>query len=106
MVVAPDSISCQPHQDPVGLGSKLRSLGHDPVVVAGREEIARIQARREFEIAGSYGIAEPQHVDLARPRRNPPHHLVVDLDELADVGKGVAEVVQQLPEVGPRLTFA
>ncbi|HEY5706543.1 MAG TPA: hypothetical protein VIS96_13325 [Terrimicrobiaceae bacterium] len=49
-----------------------------------------------------YGSAEPQHVDLARPRRNPPHDLVVDLDELADVGKRVAEVVQQLSEVGPR----
>ena len=105
VVVAPGSLFCQPHQDPVRLGSKLRSLVQDPVVVASWKEIARIQARGEFEIAGSHGIAEPQHVDLARPRRNPPHNLVVDLDELADVGKGVAEVVQQLSEVGPRLTF-
>jgi len=105
VVVAPGGLVAQPHQDPVRLGSELRSLGHDPVVVASWKEVARIQARREFEIASSYGIAEPRHVDLARPRRNPPHDLVVDLDELADVGKRVAEVVQQLSEVGPRLRF-
>ena len=105
VVVASGSLFCQPREGPVRFGSKLRSLVQDPVVVAGWKEIARIQARGELGIAGSHGIAEPQHVDLARPRRNPPHDLVVDLDELTDVGKGVAEVVQQLSEVGPRLTF-
>ena len=61
--------------------------------------------RRELEIAGRYGIAEPQHVNLARPNRIPPHSLVVDLDELADVGKGMTQVVDQLSQVGVRLTF-
>ena len=105
VVVAPGCFLCQPHEDPVRLGSKPCSLVQDPVVVASWKQIARIEARRELEIAGSQGVAEPQHVDLARPRRNPPHDLVVDLDELADVGKGEAEVVQQLSEVGARLTF-
>ena len=105
VVVAPGSLVCQAPEDPVHLGPKLRSLVHDPVVVATWKEITRIQARGEFEIASSHGIAQPQHVDLARPCRNPPHDHVVDLDELVDVGKGVAEFVQQLSEVGPRLTF-
>ena len=105
VVVAPGSLFCQPHEDPVRLGSKFRSLVQDPVVITSWKEIARIQARGEFEITGRHGIAEPQHVDLGRPRRNPAHDLVVDLDELADIGKGMTEVVQQLSEVGPRLTF-
>ena len=105
VVVAPASLVSQPHQHPVRLGPKLRSLVQDPVVVASWKEVARIQARCEFEISGSHGITELQRVDLAGPRRNPPHDLGVDLDELADVGQGVAEVVQQFSEVGPRLTF-
>jgi hypothetical protein len=105
VVVAPGSLFGEPHEGPVRLGAKPRPLVKDPVVVAGGKEITRIQTRREVEIAGSDGIAEPQHVDLTRPRRDPPHDLVVDLDELADVGQGLAEVMQQLSEVGPRLTF-
>ena len=30
---------------------------------------------------------------------------VVDIDELTYIGKGVPEIVEQLPEVGARLTF-
>src|SRR3546814_1551232 len=59
-------------------------LVQDPVVITSWKEIARIEARGELEITGRHGIAEPQHVDLARPSRNPPHSLVVDLDELTD----------------------
>ena len=40
VVVAPGSLVSQPHEDPVRLGSKLRSLVHDPVVVASWKEIA------------------------------------------------------------------
>jgi len=105
VVVAARSLFCQSHEGPTSLGSKFRSLVQDPVVITSWKEIARIEARGELEIAGCYGIAEPQHVDLARPSRNPPHSLVVDLDELTDVGKGMAEVVEQLSEVGARLMF-
>ncbi len=105
VVVAPRSLFCQPHEGPARLSSKFRSLVQDPVVIASRKEIARIKARGELKITDRHGIAEPQHVDLARPSRNPPDNLVVDLDELTDVGKGMAEVVEQLSEVGARLTF-
>ena len=105
VVVAPRSLFCQPHEGPVRLGSKFRSLVQDPVVIASWKEIARIEARGELEITDRHGIAEPQHVDLARPSRNPPHNLVVDLDELTGVRKGMPEVVEQLSEVGPRLMF-
>src|SRR5262245_51302470 len=105
VVVSPRSLFCQPHEGPIRLSSKFRSLVQDPVVITSRKEIARIEARSELEITGRHGIAEPQHVDLARPSRNPPHSLVVDLDELTDVGKGMTELVEQLSEVGASLTF-
>jgi hypothetical protein len=105
VVVAPRSLFCQPHEGPIRLSSKFRSLVQDPVVITSWKEIARIEACGELEITGRHGIVEPQHVDLARPSRNPPHSLVVDLDELIDVGKGMTEVVEQLSEVGARLTF-
>jgi hypothetical protein len=105
VVVAPRSLFCQPHEGPVRLGSEFRSLVQDPVVIASWKEIARIEARGELEITDRYGFAEPQHVDLARPGRNPPDNLVVDLDELTDIGKGMPEVVEQLSEVGASLTF-
>src|SRR5262249_16017123 len=69
------------------------------------KKIARIDARGELEITGRQGIAEPQHVDVGWPSRNPPHNLVVDLDELTGVGKGMTELVEQLSEVGPRLAL-
>ena len=105
VVVAPRSLFRQPHEGPVRLSSKFRSLVQDPVVVASRKEIARIEASGELEITDRHSIAEPQHVDLARPSRNPPDNLVIDLDELTDVGKGMTEIVEQLSEVGARLTF-
>ena len=105
VVAAPRSLFRQPHEGPIRLRSKLRSLVQNPVVIASWKEIARIEARSELEITRGHGIVEPQHVDLARPGRNPPHNLVVDLDELADVGKGMTELVEQLSEVGARLTF-
>ena len=101
---APRSLLCQPHEGPIRLSSKFRSLVQDPVVITSWKEIARIEARGELEISGRQGIAEPQHVDVGPPG-NPPHNLVVDLDELSGVGKGMTEVVEQLSEVGPRLTF-
>jgi hypothetical protein len=36
---------------------------------------------------------------------NPTHRLVVDLDELGNVREGVAEFVEQFPEVCARLAF-
>jgi hypothetical protein len=38
-------------------------------------------------------------------RSESTHNLVVDLDELTNVGKGMTEVMEQLPEVGARLTL-
>jgi hypothetical protein len=105
VVVVPSSLFCQPHEGPVRLGSESRSLVQDPVVIASWKEIARIEARGELEITNRYGFAEPQHVDLARPGRNPPDNLVVDLDELTDIRKGMPEVVKHLSKVGARLTF-
>ena len=105
LVVAPRGLFCQPNEGPTGLGAEFRSLVQDPVLIASGEEVARIQARGEFKISGRQGIAEPQHVDVGWPSRNPSHNLVVDLDELTDVGKGLTEVVEQLSEVGARLTF-
>ncbi len=105
MVVAPRSLFCQPHEGPMRLSSKFHSLVQDPVVITRWKEIARIEARGELEITGRQGIAEPQHVDVGWPSRNPPHNLVIDLDELTGVGKGMTEVVEQLSEVGARLTF-
>ena len=87
------------------ISSKFHSLVQDPVVITRWKEIARIEARGELEITGRQGIAEPQHVDVGWPSRNPSHNLVVDLDELTGVGKGMTEVVDQLSEVGPRLMF-
>jgi hypothetical protein len=101
----PHSLFCQPHEGPIRLSSKLRSLVQDPVVITSWKEIARIEARGELEITGRQGIAEPQHVDVGWPSRNPAHNLVVDLDELTGVGKGMTEVVEQLSEVGARLTL-
>ena len=105
VVITARSLFCQPHEGRIRLGSKFRSLVQDPVVITSWKEIARIEARGELEITGCHGIAEPQHVDLARPRRNPPDSLVANLDELTVVGKGMAEVVEQLSEVCARLTF-
>jgi hypothetical protein len=105
VVVAPHSLFCQPHEGPIRLSSKFGPLVQDPVVITSWKEIARIEARGELEITGRHGIAEPQYVDLGRPSRNPAHGLVVDLDELTDIGKGMTEVVEQLPEVGARLTL-
>jgi hypothetical protein len=105
VVAAPRSLFCQPYEGPIRLGSTLRSLIQDPIVITSRKQIARIEARGELEITGRHGILEPQHVDLARPIRDPPHSLVVDLDELTDVGEGMTEVVEQLSEVGACLTF-
>ena len=105
VISAPFSLVHQAHEGCVGLGSKLRSLVQNPVVVAGWNEVARIQKGGEFEISRSSGIAEPQHVDLTRPRGDPAHDLLVDLDEFSDVGKGLAELVEKLSEVGPRLAF-
>ena len=105
VVVTPRSLFCQPHEGPIRVSSKFRSLVQDPVVITSWKEIARIEARGELEITGRQGIAESQHVDVGWPSRNPPHNLVVDLDELTGVGKGMTEVVEQLSEVGARLTF-
>jgi hypothetical protein len=105
VIAARRRLFCQPHEGPIRLSSKFRSLVQDPVVITSWKEIARINARSELEITRGHGILEPQHVDLARPSRNPPHNLVVDLDEHADVGKGMTEVVEQLSEVRPRLAF-
>jgi hypothetical protein len=85
MVVAPRSFFCQPHESRVRLSSKLGPRVQDPVVITSWKEIAGIEARGELEITGRRGIAEPQHVDLGRPGRNPAHSLVVDLDELTDI---------------------
>ncbi len=103
--IAPRSLFAQLYEGPIRLSAKFRSLVQDPVVITSWEEIARIEARGEFEITGRQCIVEPQHVDLARPGLNPTHSLVVDLDELTDVGKGMTQVVDQLSEVGARLTF-
>ena len=105
VVVALRSLFSQPHEGPIRLSSKFCSLVQHPVVITSWKEIARIEARGELEITGRHGIAEPQHVDLGWPSRNPPHSLVVDLDELTDVGKGMTEVVEQLSEVGACLTL-
>src|SRR6478735_7028887 len=105
MVVAPRSLFSQPHEGTVRLSSKFCSLVQDPVLITSWKEIARIEARGQLEITGRNGIAEPQHVDLGRPSRNPAHRLVVDLNELTDIAKRMTEVVEQLPEVGPRLTL-
>ena len=105
VVVAPRSLLCQLRERPIRLSSKFRSLVQDPVVITRWKEIARIEARGELEITSRQGFTEPQHVDVGWPSRNPPYNLVVDLDELTGVGKGMTEVVEQLSEVGARLTF-
>ena len=87
VVVTPRGLFCQPNEGPIRVGSKSRSLVQDPVVITSWKEIARIEARGELGIAGRQGIAESQHVDVGWPSRNPPHNLVVDLDELTGVGK-------------------
>ena len=56
-------------------------------------------------LADRDGLAEAQYVDFARPVGVPAHDLGVDLDERIDVGKGVPELVEQLSEVGARLTL-
>jgi hypothetical protein len=101
----PSSFFRQPHEGVIRLGSELLSLLQDPVVIAGRKEITGVEARGELEITGRQGIVEPQHVDLAGAGGKPPDRFVVDLDELPGVGKGMTEVVEQLPEIGARLTF-
>jgi hypothetical protein len=105
VVVAARSLFRQSHKGRMRLSSKFRSLIQDPVVITSWKEVARIEARGALEITGRHGIVEPQHIDLTRPGRNPAHRLIVDLDELSDVGKGMTEVVQQLSEVGARLTL-
>ena len=57
----------QPHEGRIGLSAKFRPLLQNPVVITGRKEIARIEARGQFEIARRHGALKPQHVDLARP---------------------------------------
>src|SRR5262245_57181189 len=105
VVVALCSQFSQPHESPIRLRSKLCSLLHHPIVITSWKQIARIEARGKLEITGCHGVAEPQHVDLGWPSWVPPHGLVVDFDELTNVGKGMTEVVEQLPEVGARLTL-
>ena len=58
VVVAPCSCFYQPHEGPICLGSKFRSLVEDPVVITRWKEIARIEARGELEITGRQRIAE------------------------------------------------
>src|SRR5215813_10499790 len=89
------------HPPPVSAQAILQH----PVVITSWKKIARIEPRGELEVTDRHGIAESQHVDLGWPGRNPPHSLVVDLDELTNVGKGMTEVVEQLSEVGARLTL-
>jgi hypothetical protein len=105
MVAAFRSIFCQPHKGRICLSSKFFSLVQNPVVITSWKEIARIKTCGELEITRRQGIAEPQHVNLARPSRIPLHSLVVDLGELADVGKGMTQFVKQLSQVGVRLTL-
>jgi hypothetical protein len=105
MVAAPRSLFCQSHKRPKCFAPKFRSLVHNPVVVTRRKEIPGIEVHGKLEITGRHGIAKPQHVDLARPSRNPSHSLTVDLDELIDVWRSVTQVMEQLSEVGARLTF-
>jgi hypothetical protein len=105
-VATPRSLFCQPHEGPVRLGSEFCSLAQDPVVIANRKEIARIEARGELGISNSDRFAEPQHVDLTWSSRDPPDNLIVDLDELADIGKGMPELVEQLSEVRASLMLA
>jgi hypothetical protein len=104
VVIPLRSLLCQPPEGARRLSSKLLPLVENPVVITSCEQIARIEARGELEISGRQGTAEPQHVDV-RPPGNPPHNLIVDLDELSAIGKGMTEVVDQLSEVGPRLAF-
>ena len=105
VVPAPCRVASQSNERSMRLGSKLSSLVQDPIVVTGRKEIARIETRGKLQITRRNGVSEPEHVNDGRTGRDPTHCLVVDLDELTDVGKRMTEVVQQLSEVCARLAF-
>ena len=69
VVVAPCSCFYQPHEGPICLGSKFRSLVEDPVVIASWKEIARIETRGALEITGRQRIAELSTSTSAGPVR-------------------------------------
>ena len=48
----------QPNESPVRLAAQLLSLLQDPLVVAGRKEVPRIDARRELQIPRCQGVAK------------------------------------------------
>jgi hypothetical protein len=86
-----------------GEAAQPLALGDDPVVLAGREQVAAVTAHRGLRIPAVRGVGEREDVEPCGPAAAPPHRARAGIDDLAWGRERPAEVVEQLAQVGPGL---